>query len=107
MRVTLLLVGAGTLFITGCASHVDLPALESNHPANPNAAAAPVAPPSQALSDPKHIAEDQPDADMQRMDHGSMQDMDDGSMEGMNHRGMHGMHGMEVDENSTNKEKYK
>lgn len=91
-----LLAGAGVLFVASCASNVNLPRLESNHPAHPDALAAPLMPTSQTLRASESITvNDRPDAGMEHGSIENMEGMDHGSMEGMNHGGMHDLHGME------------
>ncbi len=78
-----LLASAGVLLIAGCASHVTLPEFEADHPANPNAAAAPVTSPSQALAaDESTSMVEKAGAGMPGMEHSK-------DMEGM--KGMEGM----------------
>jgi uncharacterized cupredoxin-like copper-binding protein len=83
-----LLAGTGMLFVTGCASNVELPKLGDNHPANPQAAAAPLPPPPTIPEAQKGME------DMQRMrGMEGMQGMQ--GMQGMNHGSMQRMEGME------------
>jgi len=88
--------GLGLLFLVGCAT-VTLPELPSNHPANPDAGAAPLPVLARSLQtyDPASApAPELPDSGMQ-MDHGSMKDKES-TMKGMDHGSMnHGpMKGM-------------
>jgi hypothetical protein len=45
-----IVAACAALFMTSCASSVAVPPLPANHPANPDAAEAPLPPPSQALA---------------------------------------------------------
>lgn len=82
MWVKSLLLAAGALAVAGCAGNVTIPSPGLDHPANPQAAAAPL-PPLPSVPDataPTGGGMDH-DSSMPGMDHGSM-------------RGMEGMRGM-------------
>jgi uncharacterized protein involved in copper resistance len=114
MRTTLLLVSAAMVIVTGCAAIVEPLEPGDHHPANSDAAAAPVMLVSPALKASASTNTDDASVQMkgkQRINHdsmhgsmGTMEDMDHSSMEGMNHGGMHGIHGIEADEASVDKE---
>lgn len=90
MRVRPLLLAASALAVAGCAGNVTIPSPGLDHPANPQAAAAPL-PPLPSVPD----ATAPTGGGMQGMNHGSMRGMDHGSsMPGMDHGSMQGMQGM-------------
>lgn len=98
---------AAAALLAGCATDLTLPPAAPDHPANPDAAAAPIAYLPQTLPayQPKFADETQaPEHDamkahdhraMKGMDHGSINDMDHGSMTGMDH-GEHWMAPLEA-----------
>ncbi len=95
--IKMCLLAAVAMLSAGCASYLSLSSPARDHPANPDAAAAPIAYLPQTLPayEPKSADETQaPEHDamkghdhgtMKGMDHGSMKDMDHGSMTGMGH----------------------
>ncbi len=107
MYVKPFLLAAGLLAVAGCAGNVTIPSLSLDHPANPQAAAAPLPSPPVVPKAQKVMADMQ---GMEGMDHGSMgmnhgsmqgmQGMDNGAMQGMDHGSMKGMDGMNMAEGS-------
>jgi uncharacterized cupredoxin-like copper-binding protein len=108
MYVKSFLLAAGLLALTGCVGNVTIPSLGLDHPANPQAAAAPLPPPPTVPKAKKVMVDMQ---GMQGMDHGSMggmkhgsmqrmQEMDHGAMQAMDHESMKGMGGMNMAEGS-------
>lgn len=88
MCVKSLVLAAGLSAVAGCAGNVTIPPLGLDHPANPQAAAAPLPPSARTpLVENDATAMD----GMQEMDHGAMKGMDHGSKKGMNHESMQGM----------------
>jgi hypothetical protein len=111
MYVKSFVFAVGLVTLTGCAGTVAIPALGLDHPANPQAAAAPLPPvPTLPESSSAAVAQVSPHAGVAGIDHGStggmqgrretnhgakqgMLDMDvaQDSMEGMGHGSMKGM----------------
>lgn len=78
MHIRSFLAGAGILLMAGCVTDIVLPRPGNDHPANPNAPAAPAMPPPQALSDPEPAnIHGRSKPAMRRMDRGVAQDMKD------------------------------
>jgi uncharacterized protein involved in copper resistance len=91
-----LLLAAGLLGLAGCASNVTIPSPGLDHPANPQAAAAPLSPPPTIPTSSVFLKEDSLTRGMNGMremqNMKSMEEMNPSSMQGMDHEYMEGMH---------------